>query len=104
MPYPKELQGILVSTNVPCGECGKPLMKFPTAGAMFCFTVGCPGHRRRSIINFPTLRCPDCGLTNIVRKGTGSPAECMTCPTGVRMNLIPEVLRGFIPQEESAVA
>jgi len=27
------------STNVPCGECGKPLMKFPTAGAMFCFTV-----------------------------------------------------------------
>ena len=104
MPYPKELEGVLVSTNIPCGECGKPLMMLSDAGAMFCFTVGCPGHRRRSIKNFPTLRCPECGLTTIVRMGTGVPAACMSCPSGVRMSLIPEVLREFIPQDESVAA
>lgn len=104
MPYPKELEGRLEPTDAVCRECQGPLMCFPAAGAMFCFAVGCPGHRHRSSISFPTLRCPDCGLTTIVRMGTGRPAACMTCPKEVRLSLIPEVLREFIPQKESAVA
>ena len=101
MSYPKELEGQLELTNVPCGECKQPLMSFPPAGAMFCFYPECPGHHHRSIIDFPTLRCFGCGLTEIVRVGAGRPAECNHCSKGIRLALIPEVLRKFIPEEES---
>ena len=80
-----------------CCYCQKPLVSlFGISSPGLCGTIGCPGHKRRSSIDFPAMRCTGCGSALILRAGGGI-RQCRACEREFSKS-IPETYTKWVPQ------
>jgi len=88
----------------PCCYCEQPLaLLFGDGSPGLCGTVDCAGHKRRSCIDFPAMRCTGCGSALVLRTGGGR-RHCKSCEKEFPAFAIPETYTKWMPQTSGVTA
>jgi hypothetical protein len=93
--------GVREEASYSCSYCTQQLFMLDGSFDVgICQTIGCPGHSKRSCIEFPTMRHVQCGSAEIIRAG-GSERLCNGCRGMFKLPSLPDKLLKWIPTPSS---